>query len=143
LSRSRQGDQPMLNTILPILLFAPLALAVIASARRLCMWRCGRPSKVVWIGRLVLMPPRYLVVLHHVVERDNYMSITLVAAAGGFVLAAVLAIAVHGFGPHNRILGFALLAATALMFVGALFVAKRRLNPPSRLSKGPWMRLPK
>jgi len=29
------------------------------------------------------------------------------------------------------------------MFVGALFLAKRRLDPPSRLSKGPWMRLPK
>ncbi|MFP6860954.1 dimethylglycine demethylation protein DgcB, partial [Pseudomonas sp.] len=56
---------------------------------------------------------------------------------------AVLAILVHGFGLHSRILGFALLAATALMFVGALFVAKRRLDPPSRLSKGSWMRLPK
>ena len=38
---------------------------------------------------------------------------------------------------HGRILGFALLAATALMFVGALFVARRRLDPPSRLSKSP------
>ena len=71
------------------------------------------------------------------------MSKTHVATAGGFVLAALLAILVHGFGLHSRILGFALLAATALMFVGALFVAKRRLDPPSRLSKGPWMRLPK
>ncbi|MFP3548565.1 DUF3483 domain-containing protein, partial [Rhizobium sp. SIMBA_035] len=66
-----------------------------------------------------------------------------VATAGGFVLAAVLAILVHGFGLHNRILGYALLLATTLMFVGALFVAKRRRNPPARLSKGPWMRLPK
>lgn len=89
------------------------------------------------------MPRRYLVDLHHVVERDRYMSRTHVATAGGFVLAALLAILVHGFGLHGRILGFALLAATALMFVGALFVARRRLDPPSRLSKGPWMRLPK
>ena len=133
----------MLNTILPLLLFAALALAVIGAAKRFFMWRRGRPAKVDWIGGLLKMPRRYLVDLHHVVERDKYMSKTHVATAGGFVLAAVLAIVVHGFGLHNRILGFALLAATVLMFTGALFVAKRRLNPPSRLSKGPWMRLPK
>ena len=133
----------MLNTILPLLLFAALTLAVIGAAKRFFMWRRGRPAKVDWIGGLLKMPRRYLVDLHHVVERDKYMSKTHVATAGGFVLAAVLAILVHGFGLHNRILGFALLAATVLMFVGALFVAKRRRNPPSRLSKGPWMRLPK
>ncbi|MBT8769281.1 dimethylglycine demethylation protein DgcB [Metapseudomonas boanensis] len=133
----------MLNTILPILLFAALALAVLGAAKRFLMWRRGRPSKVDWIGGLMAMPRRYLVDLHHVVERDKYMSKTHVATAGGFVLSAVLAIVVHGFGLQSRILGFALLAATVLMFVGALFVAKRRRNPPSRLSKGPWMRLPK
>ena len=133
----------MLNTLLPILLFAALALAVLGAAKRFLMWRRGRPAKVDWIGGLLKMPRRYLVDLHHVVERDKYMSKTHVATAGGFVLAAVLAIVVHGFGLHNRILGFALLAACALMFTGALFVAKRRRNPPSRLSKGPWMRLPK
>ncbi|NWL75921.1 dimethylglycine demethylation protein DgcB [Pseudomonas taiwanensis] len=133
----------MLNTLLPILLFAALGLAVLGAAKRFFMWRRGRPSKVDWIGGLMKMPRRYLVDLHHVVERDKYMSKTHVATAGGFVLSAVLAIAVHGFGLHSRILGFALLAATVLMFVGALFVAKRRLDPPSRLSKGPWMRLPK
>ncbi|MCC6074862.1 dimethylglycine demethylation protein DgcB [Pseudomonas sp. GCM10022188] len=133
----------MLNTLLPILLFAALALAVLGALKRFLMWRRGRPAKVEWLGGLMKMPRRYLVDLHHVVERDKYMSKTHVATAGGFVLSAVLAIAVHGFGLHNRILGFALLAATVLMFVGALFVAKRRRNPPSRLSKGPWMRLPK
>ncbi|MEM8294294.1 DUF3483 domain-containing protein, partial [Morganella morganii] len=64
-----------------------------------------------WIGGLLQMPRRYLVDLHHVVERDRYMSRTHVATAGGFVLAALLAILVHGFGLHGRILGFALLAA--------------------------------
>ncbi|PKM28539.1 MAG: (Fe-S)-binding protein, partial [Gammaproteobacteria bacterium HGW-Gammaproteobacteria-12] len=117
----------MLNTLLPILIFAALALAVLGAARRFFMWRRGRPSKVDWIGGLLKMPRRYLVDLHHVVERDKYMSKTHVATAGGFVLAAALAIVVHGFGLHNRILGFALLGATVLMFVGALFVAKRRL----------------
>jgi Fe-S oxidoreductase len=133
----------MLNTILPILLFAALALAVLGALKRFFMWRRGRPSKVDWIGGLMKMPRRYLVDLHHVVERDKYMSRTHVATAGGFVLSALLAIVVHGFGLHSRILGFALLAATVLMFVGALFVAKRRRNPPARLSKGPWNRLPK
>jgi Fe-S oxidoreductase len=133
----------MLNTLLPILLFAALALAVIGAGKRFLMWRRGRPAQVDWLGGLLAMPRRYMVDLHHVVARDKYIANTHVATAGGFVLAAVLAILVHGFGLQNRILGFALLAATALMFVGALFVAKRRLDPPSRLSKGPWMRLPK
>ena len=133
----------MLNTLLPILLFAALALAVIGAAKRFLMWRRGRPAQVDWLGGLLAMPRRYMVDLHHVVARDKYIANTHVATAGGFVLAAVLAILVHGFGLQNRILGFALLGATALMFIGALFVAKRRLDPPSRLSKGPWMRLPK
>jgi len=133
----------MLNTLLPILLFAALALAVIGAGKRFLMWRRGRPAQVDWLGGLLAMPRRYMVDLHHVVARDKYIANTHVATAGGFVLAAVLAILVHGFGLHSRLLGFTLLAATALMFVGALFVAKRRLDPPSRLSKGPWMRLPK
>lgn len=133
----------MLHTVLPILLFAALALAVIGALKRFAMWRRGRPAQVDWLGGLLAMPRRYMVDLHHVVARDKYIANTHVATAGGFVLAAVLAIVVHGFGLHNRILGFTLLAATGLMFVGAVFVAKRRLNPPARLSKGPWMRLPK
>ncbi|MBA4290997.1 MAG: (Fe-S)-binding protein [Pseudomonas sp.] len=133
----------MLNTLLPILLFAALALAVIGAGKRFLMWRRGRPAQVDWLGGLLAMPRRYMVDLHHVVARDKYIANTHVATAGGFVLAAVLAILVHGFGLQSRILGFALLGATALMFVGALFVAKRRLDPPARLSKGPWMRLPK
>ncbi len=133
----------MLNTVLPILLFAALALAVIGALKRFAMWRRGRPAQVDWLGGLLAMPRRYMVDLHHVVARDKYIANTHVATAGGFVLAAVLAILVHGFGLHNRILSFTLLAATALMFVGAVFVAKRRLDPPARLSKGPWMRLPK
>ena len=133
----------MLNIVLPILLFAALALTIVGAVRRMNMWRRGRPSKVDLLGGLLAMPRRYMVDLHHVVARDKYMANTHVATAGGFVLAAVLAILVHGLGLHNRILGYVLLLATTLMFVGALFVFKRRLNPPSRLSKGPWMRLPK
>lgn len=133
----------MLNTLLPILLFAALGLAVLGAVRRVRMWRRGRAAQVDLLGGLLAMPKRYMVDLHHVVARDKYIANTHVAAAGGAVLAAVLAILVHGFGLHNRILGYALLFATALMFVGACFVYARRRNPPARLSKGPWMRLPK
>ena len=133
----------MLSIVLPALLFAALALTVIGAMRRITLWRQGRPAKVDWLAGLLAMPRRYMNDLHHVVARDKYMANTHVATAGGFVLAAVLAILVHGLGVQSRLLGYALLFATALMCVGALFVFKRRLDPPSRLSKGPWMRLPK
>ncbi|WP_104904326.1 dimethylglycine demethylation protein DgcB [Pseudomonas sp. LH1G9] len=133
----------MLNTLLPILLFAALGLAVLGALRRAAMWRRGRASKVDLIKGLLAMPKRYMVDLHHVVARDKYIANTHVATALGFVLSALLAVLVHGFGLHNRILGVALLLASLLMFVGATFVYLRRRNPPSRLSKGPWMRLPK
>ncbi|WP_395610231.1 dimethylglycine demethylation protein DgcB [Pseudomonas sp. B22129] len=133
----------MLNTLLPILLFTALGLAVLGALRRVNMWRRGRASKVDLLGGLLAMPKRYMVDLHHVVARDKYIANTHVATALGFVLSALLAILVHGFGLHNRILGYALLLASVLMFVGATFVYLRRRNPPSRLSKGPWMRLPK
>ncbi|WP_046487914.1 dimethylglycine demethylation protein DgcB [Pseudomonas veronii] len=133
----------MLNTLLPILLFAALGLAVLGALRRAAMWRRGRASKVDLIKGLLAMPKRYMVDLHHVVARDKYIANTHVATALGFLLSALLAVLVHGFGLHNRILGVALLLASLLMFVGATFVYLRRRNPPSRLSKGPWMRLPK
>src|SRR5471032_821732 len=133
----------MLNTLLPVLLFAALGLALLGALRRVNMWRRGRASKVDLLGGLLAMPKRYMVDLHHVVARDKYIANTHVATALGFVLSALLAILVHGFGLHNRILGYALLLASVLMFVGATFVYLRRRNPSSRLSKGPWMRLPK
>ena len=133
----------MLNTLLPILLFAALGLGVLGALRRVAMWRRGRPSKVDLLGGLLAMPKRYMVDLHHVVARDKYIANTHVATAGGAVASIILALLVHGFGLHNRFLGYALLLMTAVMFVGAIFVYLRRRNPPSRLSKGPWMRLPK
>ncbi|MDI5935945.1 (Fe-S)-binding protein [Halomonas kalidii] len=133
----------MLETLLPILIFAALGLAVIGAWRRVRLWRQGRPSPVPLLKGLAAMPRRYLVDLHHVVGRDKVMSNTHVATAGGFVAAAVLMILVHGLGLANPVLGGLLLLASATMFVGSLFVAKRRRNPPARLSRGPWMRLPK
>ncbi|GEK72797.1 MULTISPECIES: (Fe-S)-binding protein [Halomonas] len=133
----------MLDILLPILIFAALGLAAIGVVRRVRLWRQGRPSPVPLVKGLASVPRRYLVDLHHVVARDKVMSNTHVATAGGFVAAAVLMVLVHGLGLAQGVLGWVLLAASATMFVGSCFVARRRRNPPSRLSKGPWMRLPK
>ncbi|MGM0823435.1 MAG: (Fe-S)-binding protein [Pseudomonadota bacterium] len=133
----------MLDTLLPILIFTALTLAVIGAVRRMRLWRQGRPSPVNLLKGLAAVPRRYLVDLHHVVGRDKMISNTHVATAGGFVAAAVLMILVHGLGLANPVLGGLLLLASTSMFVGSLFVARRRINPPARLSKGPWMRLPK
>lgn len=133
----------MFDILLPILIFSALGLAVIGAWRRVRLWRQGRPSRVAVFKGLAAMPRRYLVDLHHVVERDRYISNTHVATAGGFVAAALLMILVHGLGLAQGGLGWLLLATSATMFVGSLFVARRRRNPPARLSRGPWMRLPK
>ncbi|WP_136249228.1 (Fe-S)-binding protein [Halomonas borealis] len=133
----------MLDTLLPILIFAVLALAALGAWRRVRLWRQGRPSPVPTLRGLAAMPRRYLVDLHHVVARDKVMSNTHVATAGGFVVAALLMVLVHGFKLAEGILGWGLLAASATMFVGSRFVARRRRDPPARLSRGPWMRLPK
>jgi Fe-S oxidoreductase len=138
----------MLDILLPILIFSALALAVIGAVRRIRLWRQGRPARIDLLRGLAAMPRRYLVDLHHVVARDRAMSHTHVATAGGFVAAAMLMILVHGLGLGSSesmgpLLGGLLLVASATMFVGSLFVARRRRNPPARLSKGPWMRLPK
>ncbi|WP_456295968.1 (Fe-S)-binding protein [Vibrio sp. AK197] len=129
--------------LIPTLLVAVLALALIGMVRRVRLWRAGQPEPVHFLGGLMAMPGRYLKDLHHVVERDKYMSRTHVATAGGFVLSMVLVLAVHLFGLQAQWLSWALLGALVLMTIGASFVYYRRRNPPSRLSKGPWMRLPK
>jgi dimethylglycine catabolism B len=133
----------MLDWLPPTLIGVLLVLAAIGAVRRMNLWRAGQAEKVDMLAGLLAMPKRYLHDLHHVVERDKYMSRTHVATGGGFVLAMVLVVFVHLFCVDNKILAWALLAALVMMFCGALFVYKRRINPPSRLSKGPWMRLPK
>ena len=133
----------ILDWLPPTLIGVLLVLAVIGAVRRINLWRAGQAEKVHFVAGLFAMPKRYLHDLHHVVERDKYMSRTHVATGGGFVLAMVLVLFVHLFGVDSKVLAWALLAALVMMFSGALFVYKRRLNPPSRLSKGPWMRLPK
>ncbi|MCX4026767.1 (Fe-S)-binding protein [Endozoicomonas sp. SM1973] len=133
----------LLDWILPVLLCAAILLAVIGAFKRINLWRQGQPDKINILHGLMQIPKRYMVDLHHVVARDKYIANTHVATAGGFVAASVLIILVYVFGFNNRILVWGLLAALTAMLIGAFFVYKRRKNPPARLSKGPWMRLPK
>ena len=127
----------------PFLIATALLLAAIGAVRRVNLWRAGQPESVDFMAGLIAMPGRYLHDLHDIVERDKYMSKTHAATGGGFVLSLIMIVLVHLLGIQNQVLGWALLASLVLMFIGAVFVFKRRLNPPSRLSKGPWMRLPK
>ena len=133
----------LLPSLIPFLVILTLSLWVIGAIRRINMWRQGQANKVAFLPAIKAIIPRYLNDLHHVVARDKYISNTHVATAGGFVLSMLLIILVYVFGLAPEILGKLLLVSLALMFVGACFIAKRRINPPSRLSKGPWMRLPK
>ena len=133
----------ILDRLIPILLLAALLLAAIGMLRRARLWRAGRPDKVDLLRGLMAMPRRYLVDLHHVVERDKVMSKTHVATAGGFVLSMILLLAHYVTGVGGGFINLLLAAALVLRFPGAVLVYKRRRRPPPRLSKGPWMRLPK
>jgi len=133
----------LLENLLPILLFGMVAIALVGAVRRINLWRVGQAQPVNIITGLMSIPRRYLVDLHHVVARDKYISNTHVATAGGFVASLVLILLVHGLGLSSVVFGWILLFTLLCMFVGALFIYARRNPPPSRLSKGPWMRLPK
>ena len=129
--------------LIPVLITVIFITAAYGALKRVSLWRAGQPSPVNILAGLAAIPRRYLVDLHHVVGRDKYMSNTHVATGGGFVLTLVLAIVVYLFNVDNLVLTYALLAAAGLMLIGAVFVYLRRRTPPTRLSKGPWMRLPK
>jgi Fe-S oxidoreductase len=131
----------LLVQLLPFLILFGLALALIGALRRIMLWRQGQASTIHWRG-LLAIPRRYLVDLHHVVASDKYISNTHVATAGGFVLTTLLVMLIYLFDVAIHILNYALLASSALMFIGAIFVLMRRQNPPPNLSLGPWSRLP-
>ncbi|NIE70503.1 (Fe-S)-binding protein [Pantoea sp. Acro-807] len=133
----------VLDRILPWLLLGAVILAIVGMVRRVLLWRRGQPEQVALLSGLMAMPRRYLVDLHHVVARDKYMSRSHVATAGGFVLSMLLILVVHLAGVSGTLVDGVLAGALLVMFSGALFIWYRRRNPPARLSRGPWMRLPK
>ena len=77
---------------LPWLIVAMIIVAAIQIGRRVMLWRQGRPAAVDWIAGLKALPRRYLVDVHHVVDRDKSASRMHVPVAGGLVLASGLLI---------------------------------------------------
>lgn len=131
----------MLPLLLTISFWCAFAMLLLGLAQRARLWRNGRPAAVAWSG-LLAIPKRYFVDLHHVVAREPFIARTHVAVAGGGVLAIVVIAINYGLALYSPLLDRVLLAASALMLVGSALMAWRRRAPPTRLSRGPWMRLP-
>lgn len=131
----------MLPFILTISFWASAALMLLGLAQRARLWRNGRAAKVE-LGNLLAIPKRYFVDLHHVVAREPFIARAHVAVAGGAVLAVLVIGVNYGLAVYSPVLDRVLLGASALMLIGSALVAWRRLAPPARLSRGPWMRLP-
>lgn len=117
---------------------AVLAAGLTARAR---LWRRGRAANLSWRS-LFAIPKRYFVDLHHIVARDPYIARTHIAVAGGAVAALILVAINYGFALYNLNLDRAILIASLIMLLGTVFIWLRRRNPPSRLSRGSWDRLP-
>lgn len=117
------------------------ATLLLGLVRRARLWTAGQPAAVDWWG-LVAVPKRYFVDLHHVVARDPYIARAHVATAGGAVAALVLVAVNYGLALYWPWLDWAILAAALVMLVGVVFIVWRRLDPPERLSRGGWSRLP-
>jgi Fe-S oxidoreductase len=130
---------------LPLLVGVVFWAAVVALAgglwRRSRLWRAGRPAAWRWHGVLSI-PKRYLVDLHHVVAREPFVARAHAATAGGAVLALVAVALNYGFALRWAALDAVLLLAGLAMGGGAAAMAWRRRDPPARLSRGAWSRLP-
>lgn len=120
-----------------------LAIATLAAGlfSRAKLWSGGRASPISWLA-LVSIPKRYFVDLHHVVARDPYIARTHIAVAGGAVASLILVAINYGLALYRPALDRAILVAALVMLTGTLFVWLRRQNPPARLSRGSWDRLP-
>ncbi len=124
-----------------VLFWLSAATLAIGLMRRASLWRKGRASPQP-LSNLLTIPKRYFVDLHHVVAREPYIARAHVATAGGAVAAIGLVALNYGLMLHTPLLDWGILFATLLMLAGVLFIWARRRNPPSRLSRGPWDRLP-
>ena len=114
--------------------------------RRAQLWRAGQAAAWHWC-QLLTIPKRYFVDLHHVVAREPYIANAHVATAGGAVATLALVALNYGLMLYSSWLNWAIVVATGVMLIGVFFVWLRRTSlianqPPSRLSKGNWSRLP-
>lgn len=131
----------MLPIVLTFSFWASVALMLLGLVQRARLWRKGRAAPLE-LAKLLTIPKRYFVDLHHVVAREPFIARTHMAVAGGAVLAILVIGVNYGLALYSPLLDRVLLAASCLMLAGAAMVAWRRLAPPARLSRGPWMRLP-
>lgn len=107
---------------------------------RFSLWMRGQPARVPLVRGLLSVPKRYLVDLHDVVARERLSARMHAAVAGGLLAALAAHWAELAVGP-SRPLHFVGLAAAAVMTLGFLLVAYRRLRHPSpRRSAGEWRR---
>jgi Fe-S oxidoreductase len=132
----------MVGAHLLTLLFWVQAVAFAAAVgRRARLWAAGRPAQVHWSG-LAAIPKRYFVDLHRIVARDPFIARAHVATAGGAVVMLLLIALNYGLALYTPLLDALIALAALAMLCGTVAVAVRRRSPPSRLSRGPWMRLP-
>jgi Fe-S oxidoreductase len=127
--------------LLTLLFWVQAVVFAAGLARRARLWAAGRPAPVRWWA-LAAIPKRYLVDLHRVVARDPFIARAHVATAGGAVVMLGLIGLNYGLALYRPLLDGLIAVAALVMLGGTVAVAARRRSPPSRLSRGPWMRLP-
>ncbi|MEF2071883.1 DUF3483 domain-containing protein [Consotaella aegiceratis] len=131
-------------TLLPWLIVAMVIVAAMQIGRRVTLWQRGRPARVDWLRGLKALPKRYLVDVHHVVDRDRGASRMHVPVAAGLIAACGLS--VLGLIPalgSSRLWWGLVAIAFAVMLAGANLEGSRRYPQKlPRLSAGRYQRLP-
>ncbi|MEM8988576.1 MAG: DUF3483 domain-containing protein [Pseudomonadota bacterium] len=127
-----------------LIFLAGLLLAAAGAARRVLLWRRGRPADGEGVlAGLASIPKRYFHDVHDVVVRDGRAARMHIFAAGGFVATCGLIFIVHVLGVAPTVLAVATLAAAGVMALGAVMAwRRRRVSRPGRLSSGPYDILP-
>ena len=136
----------MLNYFITALFWLATFTLAFGLWRRAQLWRAGQVAAWHW-WQIFTIPKRYFIDLHHVVAREPYIANTHVATAGGAVAALALVAVNYGLLLYSSKFNWAIVVATGIMLIGVFFVWLRRTSlianqPPSRLSKGNWSRLP-
>ncbi|RFC65178.1 DUF3483 domain-containing protein [Fulvimarina endophytica] len=131
-------------SLLPLLVLAMIVVAGVQIGRRALLWRSGSFADVDWVAGVKALPKRYLVDVHHVVDRDKSASRMHVPVAAGLVGSAGLL--VLGLVPGiagSRIYWAVVALAFAVMAAGVVLVARRRYpRAMPRLSLGRYQRTP-
>ncbi|MBL8587512.1 MAG: DUF3483 domain-containing protein, partial [Methylobacteriaceae bacterium] len=137
---------PDAGALLTLLRYGCLALGVLAlagMARRILLWRRGRPADVAIASGLAALPMRYFRDVHEVVARDRLSALMHMCAAGGFVAAGLLFVVDLMLDRPPGLRWPGLLASSA-MAAGATLAVFRRVvaadHATARRSVGEWSR---